>query len=111
MCWGVSVSELFNAKRDEIPHNVKIPLSKNKVLYFVVNIIFLCVCSTSIIIGCYMLFVQKIPLSFQTTGSADGPTAMFVQTKPSMKIAGVLIGAGVGLIVAKIYMCIKNRRK
>ncbi len=108
---GVSVSELFNAKRDEIPHNVKIPLSRNKVLYFVANIIFLCVCSASIIIGCYMLFVQKIPLSFQMTGSADGPTAMFVQTKPSMKIAGVLIGAGVGLIVARILCLYKYKNK
>ncbi len=108
---GVSVSELFNGKRDELPQNVKINKSKNRVLYFVANIVFLCVCSALIFIGCYMLFIQRIPLSFQITGSADGPTAMFVQTKPSMKIAGILITVGVGLIVVKICVFIKDRRK
>lgn len=115
---GVSVSELFAAKRDEIQNNDNIPQNnevaknKHKVLNCVANIIFLCVCGALIFTGCYMLLVQRIPLSFQVAGGADGPTAMFVQTKPSMKIAGILIGAGVGLIAVRIffYIYIKSKR-
>lgn len=114
---GVSVSELFAAKRDEILNNDKIPRndeavkSKNRILRYAVNIVFICVCGALIFTGCYMLLVQRIPLSFQVAGGADGPTAMFVQTKPSMKIAGILIGAGVGLIAVRIFFYIHIKSK
>lgn len=114
---GVSVSELFAAKRDEIQKNDNIlqnneaVKSKNRVLRYVANIVFICVCGALIFTGCYMLLVQRIPLSFQVAGGVDGPTAMFVQTKPSMKIAGILITVGVGLIAVRICFYIKGKKQ
>lgn len=99
------------AKKDEIPQYDEAVKNKHKVLNCASNIIFLCVCGALIFTGCYMLLVQRIPLSFQVAGGADGPTAMFVQTKPSMKIAGILLGAGVGLIAVRICFYIKIYKK
>lgn len=104
-------------QRDEIQNNDNIPQAneavknKHKVLRCAANIVFICVCGALIFTGCYMLLVQKIPLSFQVAGGADGPTAMFVQTKPSMKIAGILIGTGAGLIAVRIFFYIYIKSK
>lgn len=106
----VSVTELFNARKDEKPQDDKVVKSKHKILYWVMDIIYMIACCVLIILGCYMLLVHRIPWSFPMAGGMDGPTAVFVAVKPSMRLAGLLIALGIGLIGVKIFVYVKDRK-
>ena len=53
---------------------------------------------------------KGIPWSFPMAGGMDGPTAVFVAVKPSMRLAGLLIALGIGLIGVKIFVYVKDRK-